>query len=602
MSTAGFRWAAAAMAATLVVGTTSIGLVDAAPVRPQVVAKKHYAVSATFTGGTGLTAVLMSPTGRSLASVAITTSPKAVTLTTPLIPNIAGSTIQLVNSKALGANGRPLARSGDYFGPVVLAWAGTTRTAATTVYTKLLASATAAVPLGAITVLRNSATAKQGYAYKVVNTLRGTKVDNGIGKGTKATRGKPKGVGNYGRLATGPGTKSLLTGGMWRAGAPTTDPDNTVGGDLDDDGIPNAFDVNDDGDAKTDASDSTTPSPTVAAQNPTTGAVCAPVEFRIFTNFKATQAKFAGTINYYGTGDFKATTTNIASTIDRTMSMVFSRITNVCGQAVTKTELKGVGVPYAPAVYTELPTACNTGDYQWQIGQGTMCGSPGGYSFGPTYAFTATDLPSGQDTFSMRVTTASGVYEFTASPGFVFVTHPMLVGFAVSGDDPTTGQPLTPAAGDFNAVDYSATESSPDGTRLVTEPALSVSQQQNLWLKIYRPQRLAIEGEASASGFVDLGGFRYTPDIPNGVGPGPSQGPGKCDAMSKTDSAFSDTATVDPLSATPPALTLVWDMEKCFGVPPRNVVWAAGSADFDIQVEPSGPGGNAAQKVRVTYI
>ena len=591
------RWAALAVATTLVAGIASTSAVDAAPVRPQVV-KRAYSVSATISGGAGLTVVLMSSTGRTLASAAITTSPKALTLVTPSIASLAGSSLQLVNSRANDAQGKPLARSGDYFGPVVLAWASATRATSTTVYTKLLASTSTSVPLGAITVSRLSATSKQGYAYTATNVLKGTKVDVRVGQGTKAVAGKPKGVGNYGKANTGAGVRSLLTGQMWHINA--TDADATTGGDLDDDGIPNAFDVNDDGDTKTDASDSSTPSPTVAVENPTTGIVCPPVNFRIFTNLKATQPKFAGSINYYGTGGFKATRDNIASTIDRTMSMVFSPIQNVCGQAVTKTELRGVGVPYAPTSYVVLPNTCNTGDYQWQIGQGTMCGgNPGSYAFGPSYTFTATDLPSGQDTFSMRVTTAGGVYEFTASPGFVFVTHPMLVGYAVSGDDPVTGQPLLPTLGDYHVVDYSATESSPDGTRLITEPALSVSQQQNLWLKIYRPQRLAFEGETSASGFVDLGGYKYTPDIPNGVAPG-SQGPGKCDALTTTDSAFSDTASV-VAPATPPTLTLKWDMEQCFGVAPRFAAWAAGSTDFDIQVEPTGPGGNAAQKVRVTY-
>lgn len=590
------RWAALAIATSLFAGIASTASVDAAPVRPQVV-KRSYSVSATITGGTGLTVLLMSSTGRTLASAAITTSPKALVLKTPSIASLAGTSLQLVNSRANSASGKPLARSGDYFGPVVLAWAGATRATSTTVYTKLRASTTASVPLGAITVSRLSASSKQGYGFAATNVLKTTKVDIRVGQGTKATAGRPKGVGNYGKASTGAGVRSLLTGQMWRIAA--TDADSTTGGDLDDDGIPNAFDVNDDGDTKTDASDSSTPAPTVAVENPTTGVVCPSVNFRIFTNYKATQPKFAGTINYYGTGDFKATTTNIASTIDRSMSMVFSPIQSVCGLPVTKTELKGVGVPYAPTAYVELPNTCNTGDYQWQIGQGTMCGTgPGSYAFGPSYTFTATDLPSGQDTFSMRVTTAGGTFEFTASPGFVFVTHPMLVGYAVSGDD-ANGLPLLPTAGDYQVVDYSATETSPDGTRLLTEPAISVSQQQNLWLKIYRPQRLAFEGETSASGFVDLGGYKYTPDIPNGVAPG-SQGPGKCDALTTTDSAFSDTASV-VAPATPPTLTLKWDMEKCFGVAPRFAAWAAGSTDFDIQVEPTGPGGNAAQKVRVTY-
>ena len=98
--------------------------------------------------------------------------------------------------------------------------------------------------------------------------------------------------------------------------------DLAVGGDADDDGIPNAFDVNDDGDAVLDSADSTTPAPKAAADDGTT--TCGAVDFKIFTNYKATQAGFAGTINAYGVGAFKVDKTNIASTITKTMSMVFS--------------------------------------------------------------------------------------------------------------------------------------------------------------------------------------------------------------------------------------------------------------------------------------
>ncbi len=52
--------------------------------------------------------------------------------------------------------------------------------------------------------------------------------------------------------------------------------------------------------------------------------------------------------------------------------------------------------------------------------------------------------------------------------------------------------------------------------------------------------------------------------------------------------------------AVKPQLVLQWQMSKCYGVAPRNAVWQVGGGDFDIQVEPSGPGGNAAQKVRIT--
>jgi len=53
--------------------------------------------------------------------------------------------------------------------------------------------------------------------------------------------------------------------------------------------------------------------------------------------------------------------------------------------------------------------------------------------------------------------------------------------------------------------------------------------------------------------------------------------------------------------ASPPVMILEWAIgAKCYGVPPKSVPWAPGASDFDIQVEPSGPGGNSAQKIRIT--
>ena len=60
--------------------------------------------------------------------------------------------------------------------------------------------------------------------------------------------------------------------------------DDLLGGDKDDDGIPNAFDVNDDGDATVDSADSSTPAPQVGVED----SACAKVEFKIFTNINST--------------------------------------------------------------------------------------------------------------------------------------------------------------------------------------------------------------------------------------------------------------------------------------------------------------------------
>ena len=306
---------------------------------------------------------------------------------------------------------------------------------------------------------------------------------------------------------------------------------------------------------------------------------CSAVDFRIFTNYKATQGGYAGTINAYAPGAFKATKENIASTITKSMTMVFSPITSVCGSNVVTTELKGNGVAYAPSEYVPLGNKCGTGDFQWLIGQGRICGSGSdGYNFGSNFTFDATNLPTGQDTFTMRVTTADAKsYEFTSSVGFVFVTHPMFVEYSTDGTN-------------FTKVDYNNSTPGPDGAR-ITEPTISVGQAQTLYLKVLRPQRLAMDGETGE--FYDLGGFKYTPDIPN------AGGVGKCDQLTVTDTGMASDTVLD--AGKPTTVLLTWAIgENCFT--PKNVAWAPGASDFDVQVEPSGPGGNSAQKIRITLV
>ena len=566
---------------------------------------KTYTVTATVKGGRNLTVLLVSGTGRLLASQAVKSASQKITLKAKGTGAIGGTTLQLVSGKDASAKGK-------YFGPVVLANKSKTAAQSNIVYTKLKQTAAASVKLGTVTIKKVPGTTQQGYA---VTSTKSSAADTTTAGAVKASRGKPLGVGTYGKTANKPVTKS----GVWATalgdpcsnpGTPTCSPqgievagpqgppnpppggqpggqpgtnkavdkDETLGGDADDDGIPNAFDVNDDGDAVLDSADTTTPAPKAAADNGTT--TCGAVDFNIFTNYKATQGGFAGTLNAYGEGAFKAEPANIASTITKTMSMVFSPITSVCDSAVTRTFLKGVGVSYAPSEYQELTKTCGTGDYQWLIGAGKMCGTDAsGYSFGSTYNFTATDLPSGQDTFSMKVETADGKkYEFASSPGFVFVTHPMFIAYGTDGTS-------------YTDINYANPTIGPEGAR-ITEPTINVKSTDTLYLKVYRPQRLAIDGETGT--FYDLAGFKFTPDIPNG---NPSVG--KCDLLTSKDEEMASDKPIDAVN--PPVMTLKWDIgAKCYT--PKSYGWPVGPADFDIQVQPSGPGGNSAQKIRITYI
>ena len=594
---------------------------------------KTYTVTATVKGGKNLTVLLVSGTGRLLASKKVTGTSQSITLKSPATASIGGTTLQLVNNAG--------ASKGTYFGPVTIGHKGTSTAKASRVYTQLKQSISTSVKLGTLTIKKVGA-GKQGYATASATS---SSADTSVEAQVSASKGRPTGVGTFGKTSgvaiksygvsatavgdpcspagtgtcgpdgkvlgpptgqpttgqpttgqpttgqptTGQPTTGQPTTGQPTTGQPTTgqpnaqqgaavNKDETLGGDADDDGIPNAFDVNDDGDAVLDSADASTPAPKVAADNGTT--TCGAVDFKIFTNYKATQGGYAGTINAYGVDAFKADKTNIAATITKTMSMVFSPITEVCGSAVTRSFLKGVGAAYAPSDYVELVKPCGTGDYQWLIGAGKMCGfDASGFSFGSAYTFGATDLPTGQDTFSMKVETADGKsYEFTSSPGFVFVTHPMFIAYSNDGTN-------------YNSINYANSTIGPEGAR-INEPTISVTQAQTLYLKVYRPQRLAMDGEAGE--FYDLGGFKFTPDIPNG---NPSVG--KCDPLTSTDTTMTSDTPVD--LANPPVMILQWAIgSKCYGVPPKNVVWAPAPSDFDIQVQPSGPGGNSAQKIRIT--
>ena len=584
---------------------------------------KTYSVTATVKGGKNLTVLLISGSGRLLASKKVTRANQKITLKSPATASIGGTSLQLVNSGGTS--------KGSYFGPVTIGHKGKSATKASRVYTRLKQSISRSVKLGTLTIKKVGA-GKQGYA---VASATSKSADTSVGAQVKASKGRPLGVGTFGKTAgvaiksygvsataigdpcsppntatCGPDGKEIgppsgnpvnpptpPTPGQPNAGQPATgqpnagqpnagqptqqgaviSKDDTLGGDKDDDGIPNAFDVNDDGDAVLDSADATTPAPKVAVDDGTKD--CSAVDFRIFTNYKATQGGFAGTINAYGVGGFKADKTNIASTITKTMSMVFSPITQVCGSPVTRSFLKGIDVPYAPTDYVELSKTCGTGDYQWLIGAGKMCGTDAsGFSFGSAYTFGDT-LPTGQDTFSMKVETADGKkYEFTSSPGFVFVTHPMFIAYSNDGTN-------------YTNIDYTNATTGPEGAR-ITEPTISVTQSQTLYLKVYRPQRLAMDGEKGD--FYDLGGFKFTPDIPNGT---PSVG--KCDALTSTDTEMTSDTPIN--AASPPVMTLQWAIgTKCYGAPPKNIPWAPAPSDFDIQVEPSGPGGNSAQKIRIT--
>lgn len=552
-------------AGIVVSGLLALGLISSPANAGNVsyAAPAKYTVKASFKAAKGKTVLLVASTGRVLASKKITKTTQPVTLVTPNVTTIKGATLQLVTT-----NG------GDYYGPVVLGWASKT-----SVYTQINPGTSKTVNFGTIT--NKSVTSKQGYG---IASAKSAKVNTA--KAVSASKYKPKGVGNYGKSTSVP-----LSAKRVAVYADVVDPvDSFAGGDADGDGLTNAFDVNDDGDTKVDLADSQTPTPPNPQQIPAGDAACeTAASFYIFTNFKATQPNFGGNINAYGKAEsaFEATPEKIADSITNTLSMVISPIQNVCGSAVVKTELKGVGVPYAPTDFVEIGQPGMTGDFQWTIGNGMISnqlidGLPTNRPQGEHgWNFTSPSEISGQDTFIQRVTTQAGkTYEFTSTAGFIFVTHPL------------------PTRYKLNDGEWQSFFQQDGSVSFGNQNRIELSENSVLQIEMFRPQRLAIDGETGT--FYDLAGMRYTPDIPNAPmveGQQPSPGAGKCDLETHVDTAMTTDTAVD--IATKPLVTITWEIGRCYSERANGALpWPVGQVSVDIQVEPQGRGGNSAQKIQ----
>ena len=546
---------AAVMATFLVLGASAL------PAQAAKAPKTYnFKVTGTISGANGKTVLLLADTGRVLGSQSITAAKQGLSITSSQkTSNLSGATLQLVTTSG-----------GDYYGPVVLGWKSKS-----SVYTQFgtKASSKGKYKVGTIVVTGASTSGLQGYG-KVKKKLSVVKKN-----AVAATNYKPAGVGTYGK--TGGAAVALLGGARgFVASGPIGDIDlrNVIaedkkfdGGDADGDGLPNAFDVNDDGDALLDQADSNSPTPSA-------GANCqAGASFNIFTNFKNTATNLAGNLNAYGAGDSTATDARIANALTNTMSIVLQPITSVCGSNVVKSEFKGVGtLPYAPSAYVDITgKSGGTGDYQWTVGNGQISGSA--VTGLAPFTFTAPNQISGQDVLMQRVTTADGnVYEFAGTMGFVFVTHPLPLRY--STDNGTSWSNFTFSGG---VASYG------------TAQKIALANNTKLTVEFAVPQRLAFDGEGGS--YWDLGNMTYSPDAPNAFGaPG---GPGKCDSEAATD-ATADTA----VAASPRVFQLAFTLGTCFSN--KGKAWGTSGQELqggvDIQVVPAGGGGNSAQKLGIS--
>jgi len=217
-------------------------------------------------------------------------------------------------------------------------------------------------------------------------------------------------------------------------------------------------------------------------------------------------------------------------------------------------------------------TRGTTGDFQLFTGAGT-------------------DAIGSGNTFIYRVTSGGVETQVPAILNYIFSTTPALQSYSTGAGSGTIAYPVS---------------SGSPGT--MNNPIQVPSGDGKLTMTYWRPQRKAIAGSGEGDSWVDIGKLRYTADIPNGPqgsgpGAGPSPGPGNCKpaSYSTTDTNLSvaGDGVVDAASDRPsdPANTLTFtvDLDACLAA--FGLAWGSGqSLKVDIQAR-SEFGDNAAQAV-----
>ncbi len=421
-------------------------------------------VSGTLTGGRGLHVVVVQSNGTS----------KKATITKK-------GTFKVVGARLAGASIQLVGKNGTYFGPILLGGSGKK------VYETIKGSGNLAL---------GTFKRKSGYAAARAPVGR---YFTTAAYTVAAKNGKPIGAGKYGLVKVGNG-KSTLKGY------------NGQGRDADLDGIPGAFDIDDNGNLIIDNVDRTprlgrslrqfSPALRVSDTCPTPDQTqppgCIPpsgapsggttTEFKLFSNFKLTDAT---SINVSIPG-----ITGIDALIDAAVPTIVTLATQVMG--ATSSTLDCLGNTYC-APHGEYPlvnfvAATYTGAFL-NLVKGTT-GDGGDAQITPGAARTA--IGSGNAFLQIDGTTS-----YPGVLNFVFNTAPALKSYNVGAGEQT----LT-----YDASGVSASGMTPSTRITTTAGATSIT------VTFWRPQRSALSSEAwfgSANPWTDIGGLAYRADTPN---------------------------------------------------------------------------------------
>jgi hypothetical protein len=425
----------------------------------------------------------------------------------------------------------------------------------------------AGAKLGKVRVLKGYAKPQRALAKKFVD--RSTTA--------KAKRGVPIGAGVFGRVRS----KGDSAKGQGR--------------DQDRDGLPGAFDVDDDGDLVLDNFErsgargvraAAEPPPLPPGSAPPPGNMPPPGggppagsdRLSIFSNLKLT---LQDSLN-----------ANAGAVTDAQIDAATAQAQTLAIQVASgdQVELDCGGLTYCSRGGTGAALEGNRAfpdDFDADgDGYGLLAKGPTGDFQLKTGAKSA-QIGSG-DAFVERIMSGGAETQVAGVLNYVFSTTPALMSWSAGGASGTVTYPVAPGA--------PGTRESP----IVVPGAGDAIVTMTFW----RPQRAAIPGSGEGAGWIDIGRLKYTADVPNGAGaPGspPGPGPGNCPAAtySVTDPSLSVGAdgVVDSAADRPadPANTLTFsvNLTQCLGA----AGWAPGQTlQVDIQAR-SEFGDNAAQLI-----
>lgn len=464
----------------------------------------------------------------------------------------------------------------QYYGPVVVPKCTqkgvNTKCKTDRVYTGIKAGAN----LGTITVRNNFGLASikkfSDYKKAIVSS-----------RSVAATAGKPSGAGSLGQPSDS--DQGISAKRREKIKADPTNPD------ADGDGVPTAYDVDDDNDGIIDNYDDQDGS----------GGTPPSSSFVLFSNLKL---DIDQSLNLNASGSLPQSAIDAALQNAQTLAIAVAgspsdTVELNCG-ALSYCSIDGTGTP----VEGNSPFPGTTADHATydsdNDGYGTITrGSTGDFQL-RTRA-TSTEIAAG-DVLSEIVTSGGTATEIPGMLNFVFNSTPAVKSITASAG----GTTLTP-----ETVDYSVT-----GTRKGSRQncfQAPATGDVTLAITAWRPQRPG-NSAAGEGTFVDIGNSLLTIDIPNGACASPNgscaaQGPGNCSSGSYSTADTSLTVGANGIednrgdvdSSTSNTLTFSINLGTCLSSAAGGAVsWTAGQTLFlDLQAR-SQDGDNAAQKFCVT--